>query len=61
MKENNKIVRELVHFVREQKKINQRLEKFVKEQSQMNREQRQMNIQSEKRFRLFYHLITTRK
>ena len=58
MKENGRIVKELVGFVKEQHGINRRLERFVKEQHAMNKEQHILNVQSEKRFRAFYHMIS---
>ena len=72
MAENNKIVKQLVNFVKEQRKINLEQREINLEQREFNREQKEIHreqklinqsivkfmIHSEKQFRLFYHLIT---
>jgi hypothetical protein len=61
MPNNDKVIKELVKFVRQQNGINQSLERFVKEQRQLNvnSEGRFQKFQkdSEMRFRTFYHMI----
>ena len=62
MKENSKIVNELVKFVKEQKEMNGRIEKFmVQSDNRFQKFQKdfvRFQEYSEKRFRLFYHQIS---